>query len=47
MTTEMEVAARTVMERCDVLGSFSEEPDRLTRRMELLADDVRKALGLR
>src|SRR5215831_7373626 len=25
-------SARTVMERCELLGSFSEEPDRLTRR---------------
>ncbi len=30
MTTES--SARTFMERCDILGSFSEEPDRLTRR---------------
>jgi allantoate deiminase len=33
MTTEIEAAAHTVMERCDVLGSFSEEPGRLTRRI--------------
>src|SRR6266446_3849038 len=26
-----DVSARTVMERCDILGSYSEEPDRLTR----------------
>src|SRR2546421_1726696 len=30
MTSE-EISARTVMERCDILGSYSEEPDRLTR----------------
>ncbi len=28
----IEASARTLMERCDVLGSYSEEPDRLTRR---------------
>jgi len=27
-----ESSARTIMERCDILGSFSEEPGRLTRR---------------
>src|SRR5260370_12467427 len=26
-----DVSARTVMERCDILGSYREEPDRLTR----------------
>src|SRR6266581_5040582 len=26
-----DVSARTVMERCDILGSYSEEPDCLTR----------------
>ena len=30
MTSE-ETSARTVMEWCDILGSYSEEPDRLTR----------------
>ena len=30
MTSE-EIAARTVMERCNILGSYSEEPDCLTR----------------
>src|SRR5437867_927084 len=30
MTGE-EIAARTVMERCNILGSYSEEPDCLTR----------------
>jgi allantoate deiminase len=30
MTTES--SARTIMERCDILGGFSEEPGRLTRR---------------
>src|SRR5260370_41689877 len=30
MTTES--SARTFMERCDIVGSFSEKPDRLTRR---------------
>src|SRR5262245_7619536 len=25
-------SARAVMERCDILGGYSEEPDRLTRR---------------
>jgi allantoate deiminase len=28
----IESSARTVMERCDILGTYSEEPDRLTRR---------------
>src|SRR5262249_25844527 len=27
-----ESSARTIMERCDILGGYSEEPDRLTRR---------------
>jgi allantoate deiminase len=31
MITSEEIAARTVMERCGILGSFSEEPDCLTR----------------
>lgn len=31
MMTSEEASARTVMERCDILGSYSEEPDRLTR----------------
>ena len=28
----IEISAQTVMERCDMLASYSEEPDRLTRR---------------
>ena len=28
----VEASARTVMERCEILASYSEEPDRLTRR---------------
>ena len=28
----IEASARTVLERCDILASHSEEPDRLTRR---------------
>jgi allantoate deiminase len=32
MQKAISIAARTVMERCDLLASFSEEPDRLTRR---------------
>jgi allantoate deiminase len=31
MMTSQEISARTVMERCNILGSFSEEPDCLTR----------------
>src|SRR5215472_93091 len=30
--TMSDIAGRTVMERCDLLASFSEEPDCLTRR---------------
>ena len=32
MNTNIETSARTVMERCDILGGYSEEPGRLTRR---------------
>ena len=32
MSNDVDVSARIVMERCDVLGSYSEEPDRRTRR---------------
>jgi len=35
MTTE--ASARVIMERCDTLGSYSEEPDRLTRRFAMPA----------
>src|SRR5690242_21195853 len=28
----IEISAQTVMERCDMLATYSEEPDRLTRR---------------
>ncbi|HEX9135100.1 MAG TPA: allantoate amidohydrolase [Ktedonobacteraceae bacterium] len=28
----VDISARTVMERCEILASYSEEPDRLTRR---------------
>jgi len=28
----VDASARTVMERCEILASYSEEPDRLTRR---------------
>ena len=28
----VKASARTVMERCEILASYSEEPDRLTRR---------------
>src|SRR5260370_16895091 len=32
MDMETEASARTVMERCDILGGYSEEPGILTRR---------------
>ena len=32
MQKAIDIAGRTVMERCDVLAEFSEEPGRITRR---------------
>src|SRR5919199_842620 len=34
---ELDAAARRVLERCDALAAFSEEPDRLTRRFATVA----------